>query len=144
MTHPPGQPSGPTGPGRTETPGSAAAAHSPSAGPGIEVTPVLDGADRILAEPLPRFGEVIRDAERLFRQALAVIERPIDMDSYPAGVAGHLADAATEIVGFHAEAALCELGNMAALPSPPVGSAVKVARPPLGFIGPVQESDASG
>lgn len=98
--------------------------------------PVPTGPGR--AEPLPRFGEVVRDAERLFRQALDVLERAIDTASYPAGKHGHLADAGFEVVGFHAEAALRELARMADLPSPPAGSAVKVVprREPLGVIGP--------
>jgi hypothetical protein len=95
-THPPGHPSGPTGPGR--------------------------------AEPLPRFGEVVRDLERLYAQALAISERHVDRDSYPQGMAGHKADAGLEVIGFHTEAILRELGNMGALPSPPAGSTVPLPR----------------
>jgi hypothetical protein len=84
MTHPPGHPTGPTGPGRTDTPGPADAALRPSTGPGIDpigalpVDRLLDEADLIAAasdcgdgigEPnehstprLPRLGEQVRVA----------------------------------------------------------------------------------
>lgn len=126
-----------------QTPGSADAAHSPSAGPGIDVTPVLDEADRILAGPLPRFGEVIRDAERLAVQLLGVLRRPTDPASAPTvqvwpslseDILVHDVLIAEAIVNV--EYALRRIGKAAALPSPPVGSAVKVARPPLGYLGP--------
>ncbi len=97
-THPPGHPSGPTGPGR-----------------------------------LPRLGEVIRDAERLLRQAADVLARDVDPASEPDVLAWPLMSQEIRAhrlliahVTTHVEAALCGLGKVAALPMPPAGSAVDV------------------
>ena len=123
MTHPPGQPDGPTGPGRA-----------------IPAGPTLDEADEILNQhhdrigepnefsrpPLPTLGMAIRDAERLIRCALTVLDRAVDPASLPTGLHGHQADAGLEMVGYHLEAAMRDLGDIAALPLPAVGSAVKL------------------
>jgi hypothetical protein len=77
--------------------------------------------------PLPRLGEVLRDAERMIRTALNILGRDIDPASYPLGAQGHIADAGFEVAGFHLEATLRELGDIAALPLPAVGSAVKLS-----------------
>lgn len=115
----------------------------------VEVTPTLDEADAILAEAgghdgigepheystprLPRLGEVIRDAERLAAQLIAVLERDIDPASAPtalawegigSGILAHdilLADAA-----ISAKAVLRKLHLITKLPMPPAGSAVGV------------------
>jgi hypothetical protein len=76
--------------------------------------------------PLPRLGEVLRDTERLIRCALVVLDRTVDPASMPQGSPGHLADALFETAGYHLEAAMRDLGAIAALPLPAVGSAVKL------------------
>jgi hypothetical protein len=85
---------------------------------------------RLGAPARPRLGERIRDLERLIRQAQAVLAAPVDPASYPDGVGGHITDAAFEVVGFQFDAALRELGRIADLSPPPVGSAVPVGKPP--------------
>ena len=112
-THPPGQPDGPTGPGRL---------------------PEFDEVDHYAtgephqhsAPPVPRIGEIIRDSERLLAQALAVLERGVDPASIPHGNAG-LVSFWRDSAGFHIEAALRDLASLADVSLPPVGSAV---RPP--------------
>lgn len=74
----------------------------------------------------PRLGEVLRDAERLIRCALIVLDRTVEPASMPQGKPGHMADALFETVGYHLEAAMRDLGNIAALPLPPTGSAIKL------------------
>jgi len=122
-THPPGHPTGPTGPGRIDTPGPSDAAVTPPVGPGAN---------------LPRLGEVIRDAERLIAQAEAVLRRDVDPASEPTVMAW---PALAEDVLVHnlllgeviAQLHLVQrkLGRIVALPLPPVGSAVEVS-----FVGP--------
>lgn len=110
-THPPGHPTGPTGPGRFR----------PSEGPDADPIAGLD--------TWPRYGERIRDVERLLRQAANVLDQRVQPDSYPQGINGHLADAGFEVVGFQIDAALRELQRLGELTSPPAGSAVPVNFP---------------
>lgn len=105
---PPTQPTGPTGPGRFR----------PSEGPDADPIAGLD--------TWPRFGERIRDMERLFLQAANVLDQPVQPTSYPQGVNGHEADAGFQVIAFQIEAALRELRRLGDLTSPPVGSAVKL------------------
>jgi hypothetical protein len=82
---------------------------------------------------LPRLGEVVRDVERLLAQATAVLKRPVDPASEPTVVA---CPAISDDVMVHRLLlgevavnlywALRKLGKVAALPMPPVGSAVKI------------------
>lgn len=149
MTHPPGQPDGPTGPGRA-----------------IPAGPTLDEADEILnlhhdriGEPhqhstppctcghdglhrmfhlapcprsergdrVPSIAEVGRDTKRYLDHALAVLERGVDPASIPYGNAD-LVSFWRDSAGFHIEAALRDLASLADVSLPPVGSAV---RPPV-------------
>lgn len=103
----------------------------PSGPPAPAPPPRTDGT----AVPLPRLGEVIRDAEHLGARMLAVLCRDVDPDSEPTVAAfpgltdeilAHrvlLADAQLSI-----RSALWRLAQLAALPLPPVGSAVKTTR----------------
>ena len=85
--------------------------------------------------PLPRLGEVVRDVERLLAQALAVLGREVDPASEPLAVAW---PAISDEIRVHTVllkharlgivTALRKLGKVAALPLPPVGSAVKTTR----------------
>jgi len=103
------------------TPGTAAAAHCPSAVPGIN--PLA---------PLPRLGEVIRDAEVLGAQLLAVLSRDVDPASEPdllawpevnAEVLVHRLWLAHAVAGVeHA------LRRLAAVSTLPVGAPVKTTR----------------
>lgn len=122
-THPPGHPSGPTGPGRFCGSRVEHEAH-PWSDYGMPMH--CDG----LGEQLPRLGEVIRDTERLLAQALHVLSRDIDPAALPGGDPDrsrwYLQDVALNIA-----AAQRGLGRLAAAHLPPVGSAVKLpARSP--------------
>lgn len=76
---------------------------------------------------LPTIGMVIRDAERALAQGLAIVNRDIDPASLPPeGPAFHQLDLLRESAGFHVEAALRDLRDIAKLPLPAVGSAVKL------------------
>lgn len=115
-THPPGQPSGPTGPGRDLTDAELNRHHENIGEPNEVSTP-----------PLPTLGMAVRDLERLIRCCLAVLDRKLDPASLPIGTHGHLADAFLETTGYHLEAAMRDLGHIAALPLPAIGSAVQVS-----------------
>lgn len=153
-THPPGHPTGPTGPGRTDTPGPADAAFRPSDGPGanpigalpVDCTCGHGGLDRMfhlapcpLAERgdrLPRLDEQVRNAQDLIAQAEAVLRRDVDPASEPTVMAWPaltvdvlvhrllLAEVAEQLYFVQRK-----LGRIAALPMPPVGSAVDVVGP---------------
>lgn len=101
----------------TQTPGPADAAHSPSSDPGR----------------LPRLGEVIRDAERLGAQMLAVLDRDIDPASTPTALAwpemsGEILVHELLLMSARREIglALVALASITELPLPPAGSAVPV------------------
>lgn len=81
------------------------------------------------AGPLPRLGEVIRDAERLGAQMLAVLGRPVDPASAPdvevwTGLSA--AEFQLAVAMSAVRTALAALGDLAELPVPPVGSAIKI------------------
>jgi hypothetical protein len=92
-THPPGHPPGPTGPGRDQW---------------------LDAN----TGRWPTYLEVLADVGRLLDQALAILERPINPQSYPQGSLGHVADAGFEVVGFNLESVGRELKKMRDLAKP--------------------------
>lgn len=101
------------------TPGPAGAALPPLADPG--------------ATPLPTLGMLIRDAERLGQQMIAVLGRQWDPTSGPledfAGVGlsdVHLSQAVADVRSALHE--LAKLAKLAAWPMPPAGSAVKTTR----------------
>lgn len=75
------------------------------------------------AGPLPRFGEVIRDAERYGAQMLAVLQRQHEPASAPEVAPFCLAVAASAV-----QTALDVLSELAGSGMPPVGSAVKTTR----------------
>lgn len=70
----------------------------------------------------PRVLEVVSDLERLVAQALAILEQPIDPDSYPAGPLAHAADIGFEVIGFQFEAAQRELAKIGELRPPADGT----------------------
>jgi hypothetical protein len=67
------------------------------------------------ADRWPTYAERIADLQRLIQQAHAIVDRPIDPDTYPQGINGHPAEAGFEVVGFNLDAALRELGQLAGL-----------------------------
>lgn len=120
-THPPGGPTGPTGPGRLSY-ADLEAHHSGIGEPHTYSLP-----------PLPRYGQKVRDVERLLRQVLDAIERPCAPESEPTVLAEPVvsdellvhdvlfADAARAV-----KVALRKIAVAADLPSPPVGSAIRL------------------
>jgi hypothetical protein len=103
-------------------------------------------------QPLPRLGELIRDAERLGAQLLAVLRREYDPASAPADLAWPGSSGIT-VVGLHlafaaadVQSALASVGRAAAeADMPAVGSAVPVIYPdPAGGLICVGKSLADG
>lgn len=79
------------------------------------------------ASILPTIGMVIRDSERLGAQLLAILNRAVDPASLPpAGLDFSRLEILREVAGWHAHQVLNHLAEMAAVPGPPVGSAVKL------------------
>lgn len=79
------------------------------------------------ASILPTIGMVIRDSERLGAQLLALLSRAVDPASLPpAGLDFSRLEILREVAGWHAGQVLNHLAEMAAVPMPPVGSAVKL------------------
>lgn len=94
-----------------------------------EVMAVLD---QHIAGPLPRLGEVIRDAEHLGAQLLAVLGRAVDPASEPTVLAWptisdtiRVHDVLMMTASRQVADTLATLARIAALPMPPVGSAIK-------------------
>lgn len=93
---------------------------------GVEDNPVL-----------PRHGEKVRDAERLSRQLLRVLEQITDPASEPTVLAWpamtpdvHVHDLLFAEAAINVKYVLRSLEKIAGLPTPPAGSAVKLpARP---------------
>jgi hypothetical protein len=99
--------------------------------PGHPSEPTGPGRD---AERLLRLGEVIRDAERLAQQLIAVLKRDYDPASAPtvpawSGISSDILAHEVLLAGaaVSAESVLNKLHLITKLPMPPVGSAVEVA-----------------
>lgn len=92
------------------------------------VDEVLDEADRILAGPLPRLGEVVRDAERLGAQMIAVLGRQYDPASAPEGdvwACMSIADYQLAVAVSAVRTALAALRDLTERPLPVAGSAIR-------------------
>lgn len=83
---------------------------------------------------LPRLGEIIRDAERLAAQMLAVLKRDYDPASAPSDDDPHDVSYVTirlKSATADVRSALLMLSQITDLDLPPAGSAVHVPGPPL-------------
>jgi len=118
-----------------QTPGPAAAAIKPSADPGIDTENHYEtGEPHQYSSPAqPRLGEVIREAERLGVQLLAVLGRDVDPTSEPTalvwpelGVQIPEHRVLLTSARLFVQNALLQLAKIADLPLPPVGSAVQL------------------
>lgn len=79
------------------------------------------------ASTLPTVGMLVRDGERLGAQLLAMLNRDLDPASLPPeGLDFFALESLREVAGYHAEQVLMYLARIAALPLPPVGSAIKL------------------
>lgn len=111
-THPPGQPSGPTGPGRDD--------------PEFHSTNIGEPNEFSTPAPLPRLGGMVRDCEHLLAQVLHLLDRDLDPASLPSGLTGHAVAARRVSAGYHVEQALADLAAIGDMPLPAVGSATRL------------------
>lgn len=96
----------------------------------VAAAQVLAEADQILAGQLPTLGQVIRDAERLGAQMIAVLGRQWDPASGPSGEhwpgGPGVSDALLGNAVADVRSVLDELDRLTGLSLPPAGSAVKL------------------
>jgi hypothetical protein len=109
------------------TPGPSDSAISQPVGPGFDLPaasrpPCTCGHDRVerlfhlapcprseRGDRLPRHLEVVLDIQHLVAQALAILDRPVDPETYPPAPMAHAVDIGFEVVGYNLEAAMREL-----------------------------------